>query len=85
MYIERVLDKPTNFCISLEGDGWMILSCVFIIFVHQMAKKTKKMMKNSQKEMNRQARRGESDRHVFDLKPKHLLSGKRKSGTTDHR
>uniref|UniRef100_A0AAQ5YC38 OBG-type G domain-containing protein n=1 Tax=Amphiprion ocellaris TaxID=80972 RepID=A0AAQ5YC38_AMPOC len=51
----------------------------------KMAKKAKKMMKNSQKGMNRQGRKGESDRHVFDLKPKHLLAGKRKSGTTDRR
>uniref|UniRef100_A0A8D3E848 GTP binding protein 4 n=1 Tax=Scophthalmus maximus TaxID=52904 RepID=A0A8D3E848_SCOMX len=51
----------------------------------KMAKKAKKMMKNSQKDMNRQCRKGEADRHVFDLKPKHLLSGKRKSGTADHR
>ncbi|XP_028283736.1 GTP-binding protein 4 [Parambassis ranga] len=51
----------------------------------KMVKKAKKMMKNSQKDMNRQGRKGESDRHVFDLKPKHLLAGKRKSGKTDHR
>lgn len=54
-------------------------------FFPQMVKKTKKMMKSSQKDMNRQGRKGESDRHVYDLKPKHLLSGKRKSGTNDHR
>uniref|UniRef100_A0A3Q2QMX4 Nucleolar GTP-binding protein 1 n=1 Tax=Fundulus heteroclitus TaxID=8078 RepID=A0A3Q2QMX4_FUNHE len=51
----------------------------------KMVKKAKRMMKNSQRDMNRQARKGESDRHVFDLKPKHLLSGKRKSGTKDRR
>uniref|UniRef100_A0A3Q3QQT7 Nucleolar GTP-binding protein 1 n=1 Tax=Monopterus albus TaxID=43700 RepID=A0A3Q3QQT7_MONAL len=51
----------------------------------KMVKKAKKMAKNSQKGMNRQGRKGESDRHVFDLKPKHLLAGKRKSGTTDRR
>jgi len=31
------------------------------------------------------ARKGESDRHVFDLKPKHLFSGSRGSGKTDRR
>jgi len=51
----------------------------------QMLKKVKTMMKSSQKDMNRQGRKGESDRHVFDLKPKHLLSGKRKSGSTSRR
>lgn len=50
-----------------------------------MAKKAKKMMKNSQKDMNRHGKKGEADRHVFDLKPKHLLAGKRKSGTNDRR
>ncbi|XP_049604197.1 GTP-binding protein 4 [Syngnathus scovelli] len=51
----------------------------------KMVKKTKKMMKNSQKGMNRQGKKGEADRHVFDLKPKHLLAGKRKSGNTNRR
>uniref|UniRef100_A0A3Q3N3B5 Nucleolar GTP-binding protein 1 n=1 Tax=Labrus bergylta TaxID=56723 RepID=A0A3Q3N3B5_9LABR len=51
----------------------------------KMARKAKKMMKNSQRDMNRQGKKGEADRHVFDLKPKHLLAGKRKSGTTDYR
>ncbi|XP_060761943.1 nucleolar GTP-binding protein 1 [Neoarius graeffei] len=51
----------------------------------KMMKKVKTMMKNSQKGMNKQGRKGESDRHVFDLKPKHLLAGKRKSGSTSRR
>ncbi|TTH23514.1 Nucleolar GTP-binding protein 1 [Bagarius yarrelli] len=51
----------------------------------KMMKKVKTMMKSSQKGMNRQGRKGESDRHVFDLKPKHLLAGKRKSGSTSRR
>ena len=50
-----------------------------------MAKKVKKMMKKSQKGMNMEGRKGEGDRHIFDLKPKHLLAGKRKSGTNDRR
>ncbi|XP_046884052.1 nucleolar GTP-binding protein 1 [Hypomesus transpacificus] len=51
----------------------------------KMARKAKKMMKHSQKEINREGKKGEADRHVFDLKPKHLFSGKRKSGTNDRR
>ncbi|XP_039609510.1 nucleolar GTP-binding protein 1 [Polypterus senegalus] len=51
----------------------------------KMLKKVKQMMKNSQRDMNRMGKKGEADRHVFDLKPKHLLAGKRKSGTTDRR
>ncbi|KAJ7322183.1 hypothetical protein JRQ81_018470 [Phrynocephalus forsythii] len=51
----------------------------------QMVKKTKTMMKKAQRKMNRLGKKGEADRHVFDLKPKHLFSGKRKSGTTQRR
>ncbi|XP_019363715.1 PREDICTED: nucleolar GTP-binding protein 1 isoform X2 [Gavialis gangeticus] len=51
----------------------------------KMVKKVKTIMKNSQKKMNRLGKKGEADRHVFDLKPKHLLSGKRKSGKTQRR
>ncbi|CAJ0940529.1 unnamed protein product [Ranitomeya imitator] len=51
----------------------------------KMAKKAKTIMKKSQRKMNRMGKKGESDRHVYDLKPKHLLVGKRKSGSTDRR
>lgn len=51
----------------------------------QMVKKTKTMMKKAQRKMNRSGRKGEADRHVFDMKPKHLLSGKRKAGKKDRR
>lgn len=51
----------------------------------QMVKKAKTMMKNAQRKMNRLGKKGEADRHVFDMKPKHLLSGKRKAGKKDRR
>ncbi|XP_062981860.1 GTP-binding protein 4 [Elgaria multicarinata webbii] len=51
----------------------------------KMVKKTKTMMKKAQRKMNRLGKKGEADRHVFDLKPKHLFSGKRKSGTNQRR
>lgn len=35
--------------------------------------------------MQRDARKGEGDRHVYQLRPKHLFSGKRKMGKTDRR
>lgn len=44
-----------------------------------------RMSHNSQKKMARDARKGEGDRHVYDLKPKHLFAGKRKGGKTDRR
>jgi len=47
--------------------------------------KVTKMAQKVQKIIGKDARRGESDRHVFDLKPKHLLAGKRKAGKTDRR
>ena len=51
----------------------------------QMAKKVRKMSKVSQRKMNRNAKKGEADRKILDMKPKHLLSGKRKMGKTDRR
>uniref|UniRef100_A0A8C8Z196 Nucleolar GTP-binding protein 1 n=1 Tax=Prolemur simus TaxID=1328070 RepID=A0A8C8Z196_PROSS len=51
----------------------------------KMVKKAKTMMKKAQRKMNRLGRKGEADRHVFDMKPKHLLSGKRKAGKKDRR
>lgn len=50
-----------------------------------MAKKVKKMSKKAQMPRNREAKKGEADRHIFNLRPKHLLSGKRKMGKTDRR
>ena len=40
----------------------------------------------AQKQMSKKARKGEADRHVPDLKPKHLYAGKRPGfGTANHR
>ena len=50
-----------------------------------MQKKVRKIAKKAQTPANREARKGEGDRHVFDFKPKHLLAGKRKQGKTDRR
>uniref|UniRef100_A0A7E4ZQN6 Nucleolar GTP-binding protein 1 n=1 Tax=Panagrellus redivivus TaxID=6233 RepID=A0A7E4ZQN6_PANRE len=47
--------------------------------------KAKKGKRKAQKPANREARKGEGDRHVFDFKPKHLFSGKRGLGKTDRR
>jgi nucleolar GTP-binding protein len=44
-----------------------------------------KMADKAQVKMGRLARKGEADRHIPDLKPKHLFSGKRPRGTTDRR
>jgi nucleolar GTP-binding protein len=41
--------------------------------------------KKSQRAANLDARKGEGDRVILNMRPKHLLSGKRKSGTTDRR
>ena len=50
-----------------------------------MLAKVRKIARKAQTPFNRDARKGEADRHVFDLKPKHLFSGKRKMGKTDRR
>lgn len=47
--------------------------------------KALKMAKNSVKKRNKNARRGEADRVIPTLKPKHLFSGKRSTGKTDRR
>ena len=39
----------------------------------------------AQRKMNMRARKGEADRHIPDLLPKHLNSGKRGNGKTDWR
>lgn len=47
--------------------------------------KSIKMSDKAQVRMGRMARKGEADRHIPDLKPKHLFSGKRPKGSTDRR
>lgn len=44
-----------------------------------------KLAKKSVKKRNKDARRGEADRVIPNLKPKHLFSGKRSIGKTDRR
>eukprot|EP00245_Coleochaete_scutata_P007813 TRINITY_DN23583_c0_g1_i1.p1 TRINITY_DN23583_c0_g1~~TRINITY_DN23583_c0_g1_i1.p1 ORF type:complete len:671 (+),score=183.77 TRINITY_DN23583_c0_g1_i1:122-2134(+) len=44
-----------------------------------------KMAKNAVFQRNKDARKGEADRVVYNERPKHLLTGKRKSGKTDRR
>jgi len=51
----------------------------------EMGAKARKLAKVSQRKMNNNARKGEADRHIFDLKPKHLFAGKRGTGKTDRR
>jgi len=51
----------------------------------KMVTKVKKIAKKAQKERNHQAKKGEGDRVILNMKPKHLFSGKRKGGKTDRR
>lgn len=49
-------------------------------------KKAVKLMRSTQRKlMSRYARKGEADRSIPNMKPKHLYSGKRKMGKTDRR
>jgi len=43
------------------------------------------ILKGIQKSKGKESKKGESDRHIFDLKPKHLNSGKRGIGKTTRR
>jgi len=45
----------------------------------------KQKAKSQKKGIAKLARKGEGDRHIFDLKPKHLFTGKRGTGKTDRR
>jgi len=47
--------------------------------------KVEQISKKSQKVRNKLAKKGEGDRVILNLRPKHLLSGKRKSGKTQRR
>lgn len=51
----------------------------------KMAAKVRRLSKSAQRPLQLNARKGEADRHVYDLKPKHLYSGKRGIGKTDRR
>ncbi|KAK3880850.1 hypothetical protein Pcinc_014683 [Petrolisthes cinctipes] len=51
----------------------------------EMANKMKKLGRKAQKERNFAGKKGEGDRHIYDLKPKHLFSGKRGLGKTGRR
>lgn len=59
-----------------EGDGFKDAT---------QKKKAEKLETRLQRKMAQEARKGEADRHVYDLKPKHLYSGKRGIGKTDWR
>jgi nucleolar GTP-binding protein len=48
-------------------------------------KKAVAISKKAQTGRNRDARKGEGDRHIFDVKPKHLYVGKRGMGKNDRR
>ncbi|KAH9498205.1 Nucleolar GTP-binding protein 1 [Bulinus truncatus] len=50
-----------------------------------MIKKVKKIAKKAQRPFNQMAKKGEGDRVILNMKPKHLFSGKRKAGKTDRR
>mmetsp|Transcript_91980 Transcript_91980/g.259869 ORF Transcript_91980/g.259869 Transcript_91980/m.259869 type:complete len:644 (+) Transcript_91980:115-2046(+) len=51
----------------------------------ETAEKVEKTRRKRMKLMEKLGKKGESDRHIPDLKPKHLYSGKRGIGKTDRR
>ena len=51
-----------------------------------MAKKLKRASEKAIRNMNiKGGKMGEADRHIYDLKPKHLYTGKRGIGKTSRR
>ncbi|KAL0224939.1 hypothetical protein RCL1_002851 [Eukaryota sp. TZLM3-RCL] len=55
------------------------------VMTSQQKKKEIKQKRRVHAGFFRQGKSGEADRHVYDLKPKHLNSGKRGIGKSDHR
>lgn len=51
----------------------------------QMALQLRKVGRRAQRKMGRQAKKGEGDRVILDMKPKHLFTGKRGVGKTSRR
>lgn len=51
----------------------------------KMARKVKTIGMKAQVPRNREAKKGEGDRVILNMKPKHLFAGKRKGGKTDRR
>lgn len=51
----------------------------------KMAEKMKKIGIKARSKLNRTGRTGEADRRIYNIKPKHLLTGKRGLGTTNKR
>lgn len=50
-----------------------------------MVTKIRKIARKAQKPRAHQAKKGEGDRVILNMMPKHLYSGKRKMGKTSHR
>ena len=48
-------------------------------------KLSKEVSKSIKKKVNKFARKGEADRHIPTLRPKHLFTGRRGIGKTDRR
>jgi len=48
-------------------------------------RRAEKLQKVAHSKIRREGRKGEADRRVFNMMPKHLFSGKRKNGTHDRR
>lgn len=71
MEVERTLSKTPK-----PGEGFKDL---------KQKLKAEKLARNALKLINRAGRQGESDRHIPDMMPKHLYSGKRGLGKTDRR
>ncbi|CAD7950847.1 unnamed protein product [Amoebophrya sp. A120] len=51
----------------------------------ELQEKAEKEKRKAGKVRNKEARKGEGDRHIPDFKPKHLFTGKRSIGKTDRR
>lgn len=76
--VDSVVDKNRSRSRSVPRDQLGVKD-------NKVRMKVRKLAKKSQRPSQRNARKGEADRHIFDMKPKHLLAGKRGIGKTDRR
>ncbi|KAH6931455.1 hypothetical protein HPB50_024460 [Hyalomma asiaticum] len=94
--VGTAVSLDTGLCLDFEVLSNYCLACsihkdrggdeeIWEAFHRPMRTKVKKLNKKAQVKMNRQARKGEGDRTIPSLRPKHLLAGRRGVGKADRR
>lgn len=72
-------------CVFITKITFIKAKFMMINFILQARKKARKLAKISQRPGNRAAKKGEADRKILNMKPKHLFTGKRSIGKNTRR